>query len=55
VSAKEKARNVVGGAFADRLGGERPGAMRAAAGAAMAGGLTTVVVYRLLRKGGDSD
>lgn len=51
MSAKAKAGDVLGGAFADRLGGERPGALRAAAGAAVAGGVATVVVYRLLRKG----
>jgi hypothetical protein len=50
MSAMEKARGRVGGAFADRLGGEKPRALRAAAGAAMAGGVTTVVVYRLLRQ-----
>jgi hypothetical protein len=55
VSVKEKASGVVGGAFADRLGGERPGAFRAAAGAAVAGGVATVVVYRLLRRGEDDE
>ena len=52
MSAKDRARGVLGGAVADRLGGERPGLMRAAAGAAIAGGLTGVVVFRVLRKGG---
>jgi hypothetical protein len=55
VTVKERAQGVFGGAVADRLGGERPGAIRAAAGAAMAGGLTSVVVYRLLRSGADED
>jgi hypothetical protein len=50
MSVKDKTQGVLGGAVADRLSGERPGAVRAAAGAVMAGGVTTVVVYRLLRK-----
>ena len=49
MSLKDKARDVMGGAVTDRLGGERPGVFRAAAGAAVAGGVTSVVVYRLLR------
>jgi hypothetical protein len=54
MSAGEKARGLLGGAVADRIGGARPGALRAAAGAAVAGGITSVVVYRLLRHdGGD--
>jgi hypothetical protein len=44
-----------GGTVADRLGGEKPGFLRAAASAAVAGGVTGVVVYRLLRKGGDDE
>jgi hypothetical protein len=55
MGAKEKARGVMGGAVADRLSGQRPGVVRAAAGAAVAGGLTSVFVYRLLRKGEDED
>jgi hypothetical protein len=55
MSVKDRAQGVFGGAVADRLGGERPGAFRAAAGAVMAGGVATVVVYRLLRKGEDDD
>ena len=55
MSVKEKARDVMGGTVADRLGGERPGALRAAAGAAVAGGVTSVVVFRLLRSGADQD
>jgi len=50
VGVKDKAQGVFGGAVADRLSGDRPSAIRAAAGAVMAGGVTTVVVYRLLRK-----
>lgn len=53
MSLKDKARDVMGGAVGDRLGGERPGVVRAAAGAAVAGGVASVVVYRLLRKGTD--
>jgi hypothetical protein len=55
MSVKDKAQGVIGGLAADRAGGERPGPVRAAAGAAIAGGMTGVVVYRLLRKGGDED
>jgi hypothetical protein len=49
MSLKDKAQGVLGGATAERLGGERPGAFKAAAGAAVAGGVTSVVVFRLLR------
>ena len=55
MSVKDKAQDVLGGAVAERLGGERPGALRAAAGAAVAGGVTSVVVFRLLRKSEDQD
>ena len=48
----DKARGVLGGAVGQRLQGDRPGAIRAAAGAAVAGTATGVVVYRLLRHGG---
>jgi len=51
MSLKDRAQGVVGG----RLRGERPGVLRAAAGAAVAGGVATVVVYRLLRRAGDED
>jgi outer membrane lipoprotein SlyB len=51
VSFKDRARGIFGGAVAQRLGGERPGPLRAAAGGAVAGGVTGVVVYRLLRRG----
>jgi len=50
MSVKEKATGLLGGAVADRLGGEQPGAFRAAACGVIAGGATTFVVYRLLRK-----
>ncbi len=53
MSVKDKAQGALGGAAAQRLGGEKPGVLRAATGAAMAGGLTSVVVFRLLRKGDD--
>jgi len=49
MSLKDKARDVMGGAVGDRLRGGRPGALHAAAGAAVAGGVTGVVVFRLLR------
>ena len=55
MSLKDKAEGVMGGAVAERLSGGRPGALRAAAGAAVAGGVTSVVVFRLLRNGGDED
>lgn len=42
-------------AAAQRLGGKRPAAIRAAAGAAAAGTATGVVVYRLLRHEKDDD
>lgn len=55
MGVKETARGVMGGAVADRLSGQRPGVARAAAGAAVAGGITGVVVFRLLRKGESED
>ena len=55
MSVKDKARAVAGGAVGERLGGGRPGALRAAAGAAVVGGATGVVVFRLLRGGDDRD
>jgi hypothetical protein len=46
-------RKIIGGslgaAVAQRMKGERPGAMRALAGATVAGTATAVVVYRVLR------
>jgi hypothetical protein len=55
MSVKDKAQGVFGGAVADRLAGHGPGAFRAAAGAVIAGGATTVVVYRLLHKSEDDN
>jgi hypothetical protein len=55
MSVKDKAQGVLGGAVVERLGGERPGPLRAVAGAAVAGGITGVVVYRLLRRGGEEE
>jgi hypothetical protein len=55
MSLKDKAGGVFGGAVAQRLGGQRPSALRAGAGAVLAGGVTTVVVFRLLRNAGDED
>ena len=51
MSLKDRAKGMIG----ERLRGERPGVLRAAAGAVAAGGLTTVVVYRLLRPSADED
>jgi hypothetical protein len=55
MGVKDKAQDVFGGTVRDRLGGERPGPFRAAAGAAVAGGVATVFVYRLLRRADDQD
>ena len=49
MSFKDKAGGIVGGAVGQKLGGQQPGVFRATAGAAVAGGLTSAVVYRLLR------
>jgi hypothetical protein len=49
MGVKDKAQGVLGGATAERLAGDRPGALKAAAGAAVAGGITSVVVFRLVR------
>jgi hypothetical protein len=51
MSVKSKAQDMLGGTVVGRLAGERPGPARAAAGAAIAGGVTSLVVYRLLRRG----
>jgi hypothetical protein len=53
MSISEKAKGFAGGMVAQRVGGDRPGAVRAAAGAAVAGAITTVLVFRLLRGAGD--
>ena len=55
MSVKDKARDVLGGAVGERLRGGGSGAFRAAAGAAVAGGVTSVVVFRLLRGTHDQD
>jgi hypothetical protein len=51
----DKARDALGGPVGERLRGGRPGALRAAAGAAVAGGVTGVVVFRLLRGTHDNE
>ena len=53
MTVKDKAREAVVDPVAQRLHGERPGPVAAAAGATVAGALTGVVVFRLLRSGGD--
>ena len=55
MSVKDKAQDVIGGSVTERLSGGRPGPFRAAAGAAVAGGLTSVFVYRLLRHTNDDE
>lgn len=54
MGVKDTARGALGGAVAERIGGDRPNVFRAAAGAVVAGGVTGVVVFRLLR-GSDSE
>jgi hypothetical protein len=49
----EKAKGFAGEVVAQRAGGDRPGTVRAAAGAVVAGAITTVLVFRLLRGAGD--
>jgi hypothetical protein len=55
VSVKDRARDSVVRPVAQRLHGDRPGPMTAAAGATVAGAVTGVVVFRLLRGGGEDD
>jgi len=55
VSVKGKARDAVVSPVAQRLHGERPGPVGAAAGATVAGAVTGLVVFRFLRGGGDGD
>jgi hypothetical protein len=55
VSVKDRARDSLVRPIAQRLRGERPGPMGAAAGATVAGAVTGVVVFRLLRGGGKDD
>jgi hypothetical protein len=50
---KEKALKSVGGTAVRRAQGDRPGAMKAFAGATVAGAAASVLVYKLLRGGGD--
>jgi hypothetical protein len=40
---------------ADRIIGDNPGVPRAMAAAAVAGSVTAVITYRLLRRGGSSE
>jgi hypothetical protein len=40
---------------ADRISGDNPGMPRAMAAAAVAGSVTAVITYRLLRRGGSSE
>ena len=55
MSVKDKARDAVVKPVAQRVQGERPGPVQAAAGATVAGTLTGVVVYRLLRHGANGN
>ena len=52
MGVKDKARGFAGGTVARRVGGDRPGVLRAVAGAAVAGTITAVLVFRLLRGAG---
>jgi hypothetical protein len=53
MSVKDKARDAVIGPVAERLQGDRPGPVGAAAGATVAGAVTGLFVFRLLRGGGE--
>ena len=53
MSVKDKARDAVVGPVTERLQGERPGPVGAAAGATVAGAVTGIFVFRLLRGGGE--
>jgi hypothetical protein len=55
VSVRDKARETVIAPVAQRLRGERPGAVASAAGATVAGALTGIVVFRLLRSASEDD
>jgi hypothetical protein len=55
LSVKEKARDAVVRPVAQRVHGDRPGPVGAAAGATVAGAVTGIVVFRLLRGGGEAD
>ena len=53
MSVQDKARDAVIRPVAQRLQGERPGPVGAAAGATVAGAVTGILVFRLLRGGGE--
>jgi hypothetical protein len=53
VSVRERAANAVVRPVGERLQGNRPGPVGAAAGATVAGAMTGLMVYRLLRRGAD--
>ena len=55
MSVKGKAANAVTRPVGERLQGNRPGAIGAAAGATVAGAMTGLMVYRLLRRGSDEN
>jgi hypothetical protein len=49
MSPKSKAKQMMGTTALKRLNGERPNLARATTGAVLAGGVTGVAVFRLLR------
>jgi hypothetical protein len=53
MSVRDKARDAVVRPVTQRLQGERPGPIGAAAGATVAGAVTGLAVFRLLRGGGE--
>jgi hypothetical protein len=53
MSVKDKARDTVIKPVAQRMQGDRPGPVASAAGATVAGALTGIVVFRLLRGGSE--
>ena len=55
MSVKEKARDTVVRPVAQRMQGDRPGPVGAAAAATVAGAVTGIVVFRLLRGGHQDD
>ena len=55
MSARERARDAVVRPVAQRLQGERPGPLGAVAGATVAGAVTGLVVFRVLRGSGDGE
>ena len=48
-------REFIGKSAGERLGGERPGAPRAAAAAVVTGSVTAVLTYKLLRSTSSDD